>query len=408
MSFGRTVPAAGSRRLRIAHAQLRRRRLSEAATFGFDGVGAQQEACVFASRGNRQSAFTDPQRHAGIRNTENACRFLLGQITRQFCRHGHAGSPLTARTIGGCRCAQGQGYAYFHPAVVHRWMSVLIDWSRVAGQALSKVCFGEIVVQQPEKPIWLSEAELVSLTGISHRNLTHSRQEGLIKAIEPRHGLGYGPGSTQLEYSNVEVFKINRLNEYRHEFKNLFEWRWRLWLYDDPNVRIAPDLADTLDREGDRFRGAGRIKNLDDVETICAGYWKSTDIPRGNLLRKTFKGLNREEMHAVMTMFFCILHGIRLPFDRPNALPLQVFKCVFGLPEELQMPPDLFDVFPHAHEQIVQGLRTAEPRDLKGARKMCRFLDRVLDNPEISKRDAAIIAKVGVPEQAILFVASAW
>jgi hypothetical protein len=231
----------------------------------------------------------------------------------------------------------------------------------------------------------------------------------LIKAIEPRHGLGYGSGSTQLKYSNAEVFKINRLNEYRREFKNSIEWRWRLWLYDDPNVRIAPDLADTLDREMDRFRNrAGRIKTFDDVETLCAGCWKTADMPRNNPLRKIFKGLDRKEMQPLMTMILCILHGIPLPLDSPNALPVLVFKDVFGFSKEWHMPPDPFDFFSHMHEQIVAALRTATPAELKAARRLCRILDRVLGQPEIPKREAAIIAKVGVPEQAIHFVALIW
>src|SRR5262249_47676546 len=118
-------------------------------------------------------------------------------------------------------------------------------------------------------------------------------QQGLIQAVEPRYGRGYRRGTTRLLYSKVEVSKIKRLKELRRESKTVVEWGWRVWLDGYP-VRIAPDLADTLDR----FRPlASKIKTLDDIETeISASLWKPTDMPRGNPLRVILRDLARKEL----------------------------------------------------------------------------------------------------------------
>jgi hypothetical protein len=214
-----------------------------------------------------------------------------------------------------------------------------------------------VVVRRPKKAERLNEARLVALTGISHRNLTRWRQQGLIQTLEPRHGLGAGRGTTALWYSSIEVSKINRIKELRREFKKVAEWRWRLWLDGYP-VRIAPDLAETLQR----FSAlASKIKKLDDVETVIFdSVWKPVDMPRGNPLRTICRDLRRNELHSLTTMLFCILLGIRLPlFDEPNPSPFQIFKRAFGLPSEWRMPPGLFEVFPRMNEQIKEGLSSA-------------------------------------------------
>jgi hypothetical protein len=100
--------------------------------------------------------------------------------------------------------------------------------------------------RQPEDK-GLSEAELIAATGISRRELTRRRQQGLILTIKPRHGLGRGRGTTPLEYPLTAIATINRHNELSQTIKDVGERRWRLWLENYP-VRIAPDLADTLGR----------------------------------------------------------------------------------------------------------------------------------------------------------------
>jgi hypothetical protein len=72
------------------------------------------------------------------------------------------------------------------------------------------------------------------------------------------------------------------------------------------------------------------------------------------------------------------------------------------------MPAGFFDAFPRMHKQIIDGLRTATPGELKAARRVCRFLDRVLGKPEIPKRDVDVVAKSGVPGQPVRVVASIW
>jgi hypothetical protein len=250
-----------------------------------------------------------------------------------------------------------------------------------------------VVVRRPKKSNGLSEAKLTALTGVSHRNLTRWRQQGLIQPLEPRRGLGPGRGTTRLRYSNIEVSKIRRLNELRREFKKVVEWRWRLWLEGYP-VRITTDLARTLDQ----FRTiAPKIKTLDDVETMISdSIWRSRDVPRGNPLRTIFRDLRRNELHSVTTMLICVLLGIRLPlFDEPNAYPFQIFKRAFGLPKEWEMPPGLFDVFPYMHTQIINALSQATSEELEGPRAVCQLLSHLLDNLENSKGGA--ISVLGAP-----------
>ena len=236
----------------------------------------------------------------------------------------------------------------------------------------------------------LSEAELIAITGISRRELTRRRQQGLILAIEPRHGLGRGRGTTSLEYPLTAIATIKRLNELSQTFKDVGERRWRLWLEGKP-VRIAPDLADTLGQ----FKAVrSEIKTLSDIETkIPASVWKPANMPRGHPLRRILRGLSDDDLHSLTTLLICVAVGIRLPvFDEPNPSPFQIFKRAFGLPKEWQMPPGLFDVFPYMHEQIRNSLSTATAHELEGARTVCRLLSRLLDNPE--NGDAALSSLV--------------
>ena len=237
-----------------------------------------------------------------------------------------------------------------------------------------------IVVRHPKEPETLDEATLIALAGISHRNLTRWRQQGLIQPIEPRHGRGQARGTTQLRYPKLEVCKINRLNELRREFKKVAEWRWRLWL-EGYSVRIAPDLADTLDQ---LIARAPKVRTVGDVETmISAGLWKPIDVPRGNPLRVILRDLSRKDLRSLTTMVICLLLGIRLPLlDEANPSPFRIFKRTFGLPEEWELPPGLFDFFPLMHEQIANGLRKATADELEEAKAACQFLSRYLDHPE--------------------------
>lgn len=117
-------------------------------------------------------------------------------------------------------------------------------------------------MRRSKEPERLDEATLIALAGISRRALTRWRQQGLIQPVELRRGRGPGRGTTPLQYSSDEVSKIRRLKELRQEFKKVAEWRWRLWLDGYP-VRIARDLADTLDR----FRPLpSKVRTLDDIE----------------------------------------------------------------------------------------------------------------------------------------------
>jgi hypothetical protein len=252
----------------------------------------------------------------------------------------------------------------------------------------------------------LSEAELIAITGISRRELTRRRQQGLILAIEPRHGLGRGRGTTSLEYPLTAIATIKRLNELSQTFKDVGERRWRLWLEGKP-VRIAPDLADTLGQ----FKAVrSEIKTLSDIETkIPASVWKPANMPRGHPLRRILRGLSDDDLHSLTTLLICVAVGIRLPvFDEPNPSPFQIFKRAFGLPKEWQMPPGLFDVFPYMHEQIKNALVKATADELEGARAACRLLSSLLDNPEHWRRGAIVVGGAPLPWRPIKLASLMW
>jgi hypothetical protein len=267
-----------------------------------------------------------------------------------------------------------------------------------------------VVMRRPKKPDSLDEATLLGLTGISRRTLTRWRQQGLVLPEEQRHGLGQGPGTTQLEYPAVSVAIIKRIIELRRNFKKVDEWRWRLWLEGYP-VRIAPDLAKALDRSRALATNIKmNIKTLDDIETkIFAHLWGPADLPRGNPLRAIFRGLSQRELRSLMTMIICIFLGIRLPlFDEPDPSPFRVFKRAFGLPEEWKMPPGLFDVCPHLLERIRNALLTATPDELEGARWVCCFLSRFLGDPEEPQRDAIVVRGTSMPWRSVKVANLMW
>jgi hypothetical protein len=252
----------------------------------------------------------------------------------------------------------------------------------------------------------LSEAALIAATGISRRKLIRRRQQGLVPTIEPRHGLGRGRGTTPLEYPLTAVATIKRDNELSQTFRNIGERRWRLWLEGKP-VRIAPDLADTLGR----FRAVtSEMKTLSDIETkIPTSLWRPANMPRGHPLRTIFRGLGDANLRSLTTLLICVVLGIRLPlFDEPNPYPFQVLKRAFGLPKAWQMPPGLFDVFPYMHEQIKNALSTATADELEGARTVCRFLSRILDNPENWRRGAIVVGGAPLPWRPIKLASLMW
>jgi hypothetical protein len=252
----------------------------------------------------------------------------------------------------------------------------------------------------------LNEAALIAATGISQRKLIRWRQQGLIPTIEPRHGLGRGSGTTPIEYPPIAIETINRLIELSQTFKSVGERRWRLWLEGHP-VRIAPDLADTL---GQLKPVTSEIKRLSDIETkIPVSLWKPANLPRGHPLRTIFRRLNDDDLRSLTTLFICVGLGIRLPmFDESNPDPFQVLKRTFGLPKEWQMPPSLLDIFPHMHEQIINRLSTATADELEGARAVCRFLSRLLDNPQNWRRGAIVVSGAPLPWRPIKLVGLMW
>ena len=252
----------------------------------------------------------------------------------------------------------------------------------------------------------LSEAELIAATGISQRKLIRRRQQGLVPTIEPRHGLGRGRGTTPLEYPLTAIATINRLNELSQTFRDIGERRWRLWLEGYP-VRIARDLADTLGR---LTTVTSEIKTLSDIETkIPASLWKPANMPRGHPLRTIFRGLSDNDLRSLTTMAICVVLGIRLPlYDEPNPYPFQVYKRALGFPREWQMPPGLFDLFPFMREQILNALAKATTDELDGAKAACRFLSRLLDNPENWRRGAIVVSGAPLPWRPIKLASLIW
>jgi hypothetical protein len=172
-------------------------------------------------------------------------------------------------------------------------------------------------------------------------------------------------------------------------------------------VRIAPDLADMLGR----LRAVtSEIKTLSDLETkIPVSLWRPAKLPRGHPLRTIFHGLGDNDLRSLTTLLICVVLGIRLPLlDEPNLSAFQIFKRAFGLPKEWQMPPGLFDVFPYMHEQIRNSLSTATAHELEGARTVCRFLSRLLDNPENWRRGAIVVGGAPLPWRPIKLASLLW
>jgi hypothetical protein len=202
------------------------------------------------------------------------------------------------------------------------------------------------------------------------------------------------------------VSTIKRLNELRREFKDVAEWRWRLWLEGRP-VRIAPDLAATLDQFGALI---STIKTVDDIETkMSARLWKWTDMPRGNPLRLIFRDLEQDDLGSLTTMVICVVLGIRLPlFDETNPYPFQVFKRAFGLPTVWEMPPGLFDVFPRMRGQIQNALAKATADELKVARTVCQFLSPFLDNPKNRSRGGIVVDDIELSSRPIELASLLW
>jgi hypothetical protein len=153
-----------------------------------------------------------------------------------------------------------------------------------------------------------------------------------------------------------------------------------------------------------------KIKTFDEVEkAISYSIWKPTDMPRGNPLRGILRGLSQSELRSVATMLFCVLLGIRLPlFDEPNPSPFQIFKRTFRLPKEWRMPLGLFEFFPYMHEQIKNGLSSANADELERAKAVCRFLSRLLDNPENWRHGAITVTDASLPWEAIKLASLLW
>ena len=239
----------------------------------------------------------------------------------------------------------------------------------------------------------LSEAELIAITGISRRELTRRRQQGLILAIEPRHGLGRGRGTTSLEYPLTAIATIKRLNELSQTFKDVGERRWRLWLEGKP-VRIAPDLADTLGQ----FKAVrSEIKTLSDIETkIPASVWKPANMPRGHPLRRILRGLSDDDLHSLTTLLICVAVGIRLPvFDEPNPSPFQIFKRAVGLPKERQMPAGFFESFRTCTSRSKMRLSSPRPASWTGQGPRAGSCPAFSTTPRIG--DAALSSSVALP-----------
>ena len=75
---------------------------------------------------------------------------------------------------------------------------------------------------------WISEAELVAVIDVSHRNLLNWRHHGLLPTPMIRH-LGVGVGN-QAFYPPITIAMVRRINELRRQTRDIDEWRWRLWL----------------------------------------------------------------------------------------------------------------------------------------------------------------------------------
>jgi hypothetical protein len=186
----------------------------------------------------------------------------------------------------------------------------------------------------------LREKDILNATGISRHTLKRRREQGLVLVASQSHGRGRGKGKTPLEYPPNSVATIRRLIEILPQFRTIEECRWWLWC-EGYSVRIAPDLADTLDQIQE---AAQQINTLSDIETkIPASLLKPTNLPPGHLLRTIFRGLSDDYLHSLTALLICFCLGIKLPlFDEPNPNEFRVFKTRLRSSREMATPARAF------------------------------------------------------------------
>lgn len=125
-------------------------------------------------------------------------------------------------------------------------------------------------------------------------------------------------------------------------------------------------------------------------------------MPRDDPLRAIVHDLDQNDLRSLITMVICFVRGIRLPlFDEPNPYPFQVLKRAFGFPKEMELPRGTFDLFPAMHEQLLNALSKATTDELEGAKAACRFLSRLLDNPENWRRGHVVVSGLPLPRRPI-------
>jgi hypothetical protein len=75
---------------------------------------------------------------------------------------------------------------------------------------------------------WISEADVIAATGVSSRNLTQWRAQGIV--VGRRRHLGRGEGTTPCFYPPDTVSLIKRLCELRRTVRDADHWIRQLWL----------------------------------------------------------------------------------------------------------------------------------------------------------------------------------
>jgi hypothetical protein len=241
----------------------------------------------------------------------------------------------------------------------------------------------------------LTAAQICAETGISARTFVRRREDGLVQIVSRSRGLGPRRGKTAYKYSPASIATLRRFEQLHEGIKDIEECRWQLWCVENHKVQIAPHLAKTLDEC--RILTT-EIKDLEDMTTKLIPLLKPAYMPRGNPLRVIFRGESDEDLHEVMIFLLCFVLGIRLQlFDEPNPAPFRKFKRVAGLPENWQLPPGIFELFPYLYEQSRNALLTATDDELEVAREVCHQISRILNNPDNWKRGAIVILGAALP-----------
>jgi len=227
---------------------------------------------------------------------------------------------------------------------------------------------GRLAMEQNKSPEgWLSEAELVAATGISARNLTRWRGQGLIPRPKV---IRLGAAGTASSYPPISVPMIKRLYELQREARDVDAWIWGLWLDDhDFPADIRCWAVTTLAAAKDSI---APINDVDHLETAVAA------IPlagRKSPLRRIYARVRRpSDRSSLIVWSLAVGIGITPPaslYDRSQPV-FQTLKKATGLPKRERLPDRELHIERMSFAHLVEIIAGATGIELEGTRQVCR------------------------------------